>query len=476
MCDGSPVRAEAAAFGLVIARLRGDLDTAAALVNAELPMAHRLPAAEGKLRVQLAALAALGELPAETMDQAHTAVALLDGQRPALAAAAHSLGAWGALYAGDLPTARARARDAARLLDTVSDVTLRPHVELLGPLAWVETRIGEIAAATEHLDRAHAVVEQAGHSSATPYLLTVHAVLRTRLGSLDAALRLSEQAALLADQMGSLEMRAMADAVRVAPLLWIEGPAAALAAAVRLTDRPRSRTWWRIGQLNLAVAHAFAADVRPAVAFLTDTDIPWPGDPTTEVIRQTTLAQALARADDLTAAWRAAERAEKTATGLDHELGLAWYATAFVAARAGRLDRTVSLAEEAATRFAATRAPLEEARAHHLAGIAYARQGWHDQSERALSRARSGYLACGATWLASTVDMVSSAAKPAGVGALTRRERQIAELVATGLTNQEIAARLFLSRRTVESHLSHIFPKLNVRTRSSLARQLAAFP
>jgi DNA-binding CsgD family transcriptional regulator len=474
MCDGSPVRAEAAAFGLVIARLRGDLDTAAALVCAELPTVRHLPVVEGKLRVQLAALAALAEEAEGTMAQARSAVALLDGRRPALAAAATSLGAWGALYAGDLAAAQDFARDAARLVDTVSDVTLRPHVELLGPLAWVETRLGALALAGEHLERAHAVVEQAGHSSAAPYLLTVHAALQTRVGNLGAAVRLSEQAGLLADQMGSLEMRGMADAVRVAPVLWIEGPAAALTAADRLADRPRSGTWWRIGQLNLAIAHAFADDVSPALELLTDNDIPWPADPTTEVLRQATLAQALAVAGDLAAAWHAAGRAEEAAAGLDHERGLAWYATAFVAGRAGRHEHSAALAQEAAARFAATRAPVEEARAHHLAGIAHAHLGRQDISEHVLETARAGFLACGATWLASTVVVPRCSASTAGVGALTRRERQIAELVATGLTNQEIAARLFLSRRTVESHLSHIFPKLNVRTRSSLARQLAS--
>jgi DNA-binding CsgD family transcriptional regulator len=55
---------------------------------------------------------------------------------------------------------------------------------------------------------------------------------------------------------------------------------------------------------------------------------------------------------------------------------------------------------------------------------------------------------------------------------LTFREAQIAELVVLGLTNQEIAARLFLSRRTVESHLSHIFTKLNVHSRTAMVHRV----
>ena len=57
-----------------------------------------------------------------------------------------------------------------------------------------------------------------------------------------------------------------------------------------------------------------------------------------------------------------------------------------------------------------------------------------------------------------------SAARP-----LTRREREIAGLVADGLGNREIAGRLFLSKRTVDSHIEHIFAKLSFSSRAQLA-------
>ena len=56
----------------------------------------------------------------------------------------------------------------------------------------------------------------------------------------------------------------------------------------------------------------------------------------------------------------------------------------------------------------------------------------------------------------------------AGAKALTRREREIAELVADGLGNRDIAERLYLSKRTVDSHVEHIFTKLGFSARGQL--------
>jgi non-specific serine/threonine protein kinase len=52
---------------------------------------------------------------------------------------------------------------------------------------------------------------------------------------------------------------------------------------------------------------------------------------------------------------------------------------------------------------------------------------------------------------------------------LTRREREIAEYVAEGLTNQEIAARLVISKRTADSHVHHILTKLGLANRAQIA-------
>jgi DNA-binding NarL/FixJ family response regulator len=59
---------------------------------------------------------------------------------------------------------------------------------------------------------------------------------------------------------------------------------------------------------------------------------------------------------------------------------------------------------------------------------------------------------------------------------LTAQELQIAQLAAEGLTNREIGQRLFLSHRTIATHLYRVFPKLGITARSELALVLAVDP
>jgi predicted ATPase/DNA-binding CsgD family transcriptional regulator len=62
----------------------------------------------------------------------------------------------------------------------------------------------------------------------------------------------------------------------------------------------------------------------------------------------------------------------------------------------------------------------------------------------------------------------SATAANAAASLLTRREREIAELVASGLSNREVATRLFISKRTVDAHVEHIFSKLEISSRVQL--------
>jgi DNA-binding NarL/FixJ family response regulator len=80
--------------------------------------------------------------------------------------------------------------------------------------------------------------------------------------------------------------------------------------------------------------------------------------------------------------------------------------------------------------------------------------------------------------LRATGETGSQPAVPAsrGVTALTSQEAQVAKLARDGLSNPEIAARLFISARTVQYHLSKVFAKLGISSRGQLHQVLPGDP
>src|SRR5207237_9556994 len=75
--------------------------------------------------------------------------------------------------------------------------------------------------------------------------------------------------------------------------------------------------------------------------------------------------------------------------------------------------------------------------------------------------------------IASYLAFCDSMLAPADM-VLSRREREVAELIAQGLTNRAIAGRLFLSERTIEGHVEHAFNKLGLNSRTQLAMWTSA--
>ncbi len=62
--------------------------------------------------------------------------------------------------------------------------------------------------------------------------------------------------------------------------------------------------------------------------------------------------------------------------------------------------------------------------------------------------------------------------EPVGAGSVTPQQLEIARLAATGLTSKEIGERLFLSHRTVGTHLYQLYPKLGITSRAALAEAI----
>jgi DNA-binding CsgD family transcriptional regulator len=138
--------------------------------------------------------------------------------------------------------------------------------------------------------------------------------------------------------------------------------------------------------------------------------------------------------------------------------------------------------ERAADRYASQQA---RASATEDAGLAWAAQGNQDQAVARLRQAYRLYerLGSGAGQARIRAELRSSgvrfqhwkrATRPAfGWDSMTDTERRIADLVASGLSNRQVAGQLFLSTHTVAFHLRHIFWKLGVTSRVELARQAA---
>ena len=105
----------------------------------------------------------------------------------------------------------------------------------------------------------------------------------------------------------------------------------------------------------------------------------------------------------------------------------------------------------------------------------------HGAAVEVLGRTLAVYSDLGASWDARRVRsrlrelgvrrrLVAAEPETHGWAALTTSERTVAQLVAEGLTNREVADRLFVSPHTVNSHLRHVFTKLGINSRVELAR------
>jgi DNA-binding CsgD family transcriptional regulator len=154
---------------------------------------------------------------------------------------------------------------------------------------------------------------------------------------------------------------------------------------------------------------------------------------------------------------------------------------AIAAHASGLLDGDVDKLSAAVSLFERSPRMLAIAAAWEDLGLAHQRQGAAESAIEALTRALVLFARAGATQdsarLRSSLRAlgirrrVPTAEKPvAGWAAMTKSELAVAELVANGLTNREIAERLFVSPHTVNTHLRHVFAKLQVNSRVDLTR------
>jgi DNA-binding CsgD family transcriptional regulator len=142
------------------------------------------------------------------------------------------------------------------------------------------------------------------------------------------------------------------------------------------------------------------------------------------------------------------------------------------AAALGRVDRAIDDLTVAAEQAAGARAPGFVAEAsYHLATALLARNGPGDR-DRAEAAARDADALARSLGMAAYLDRTGALVAQLGSGrpgGLSARELEVAQLLAEGLTNRQIAQRLVISERTAQNHVQHILTKLGFSSRSQIA-------
>jgi DNA-binding CsgD family transcriptional regulator len=179
---------------------------------------------------------------------------------------------------------------------------------------------------------------------------------------------------------------------------------------------------------------------------------------------------ALGRLDDavrLLDGWEAdAER-----LGEERMLAHATRCRGLLAAAEGDVERAVSVLEAAVSHSYRVEDPFGRARALLALGVVRRRRRQKRVARDAIGEALAGFERLGAaTWIEKARAELGRIGGRTREEGLTPAERRVAALVADGRTNKEVAAALFLGERTVETHLSHVYAKLGLRSRAELAR------
>jgi DNA-binding CsgD family transcriptional regulator len=307
-------------------------------------------------------------------------------------------------------------------------------------LAWVEFWAGRWALAAEHAAQAHDISIQYGLEVPQDHLPI--ALVAVHRGLLELAREHSERALALSEsQLGLHPPQHLAVLGLVA---HGEG------------DAPRAAEWLE------------RADEQASALGWGEPSLRWWTADRVELLLESGRIDEAARVCD---AWAA------DATRLDRAWVLAQVTRSrgLVAAARGELDEAHALLERAVGEHEAVGDPFGRARALLAVGVVRRRSRRKRTAREALEGALAGFEAVDASgWSARARAELGRIGGRSREDGLTAAERRVAVLVAEGRTNREVAAALYLGERTVASHLTRVYAKLGVRSRTELARRLGA--
>jgi DNA-binding CsgD family transcriptional regulator len=164
-----------------------------------------------------------------------------------------------------------------------------------------------------------------------------------------------------------------------------------------------------------------------------------------------------------------------TSAGRPSALAAAARCRGLLADANGDLEHALEALHESTLRYSEVPIPLERARTLLALGSVRLRARQKRAARESLQEALADFQRLGAAiWAERTqAELTRIGGRAPSDGSLTVREQRVAELVAEGRTNREVAAELCITERTVEGHLSRIYPKLGVRSRTGLVRRMA---
>jgi DNA-binding CsgD family transcriptional regulator len=351
--------------------------------------------------------------------------------------------AWAAkqlLWSGDIAGARAAFEEALGDDVRAGNELERPY--RLYDLALVDVAAGDLSSAAELARRGIEAARDAGNTDAEGWLLYPLALAEAWLGREDRARTAAEGLDAWGRRRGGLP-----GIVRARSALGVLHLARgdADSAARELEEGARLLDEWGFG-------HPGALPIVPdAVEALARTGRPAQAERFLEVLER--------QAERLEADWAWAV--------LERSRGVLLLAGGDPDAAVAGLESAGATFDRLGHRPDAARAVLERGRAHLRAGRRSVAAG-------VLVDARERFAAMGAAlWAARADEELERAAPGSTSGDLTPAEGRIVGLVVRGMKNREIAQALYISVATVEAHLTRVYRKLGVRSRSALARLVA---
>ncbi|MFJ7125602.1 AAA family ATPase [Streptomyces sp. NPDC098101] len=434
-----------AAVPLALAQAAAGLvEEAQALLTPLLSARHANPEQEAALHVQSQLLWVLaGQLPPRADVEALTRH--MGEATPLTAGGALALQGLSTVFAGDLNAAESALDASAQLLDGLEPGTHDAPDAFAGyllVLACGESAMGWYGPAQAHVERALAAARLRGDVPLLPALLNVLAYVTYQTGRMAEALETAQEARAVALAAGRPHLVTLADAVTTAAWAWL-GDTGPLRSRRTPPDAPGGdlpRT--SVVALLHAEAALAAGDGAGALALLFPADTRRMPEPP---------AILAPRVYELLAAACAATGAEAGE----------W------AHRAESVAAVVNVAEQ--------RGHALLARGHDLRARSLPEQAarCYDEAYGLLGETAAGMRARDLARAAAVAACARTGPDGDALADLTLRERQVAELAGEGLKTRDIAARLLVSPRTVDVHLTRIYSKLGVHTRAALVRLMA---